>query len=50
MSGSVMTFNYDDGEDAQSIRGGVSQVQATWTSDSAAGTAKRRRARSSDGW
>ena len=49
MSGSVMTFNYDDGEDVQSIRGGVSQVQATWTSDSAAGTASATRARSSGG-
>jgi hypothetical protein len=39
MSGSVMTFAYDDGDDAQQIRGGVSQVQASWTSDSSAGTA-----------
>jgi hypothetical protein len=39
MSGSVMTFNYDDGLSAQSYRGGVSQVQASWTSDSSAGTA-----------
>jgi hypothetical protein len=39
MSGSVMTFNYDDGYDAQSYRGGISQVQAAWTSDSSTGTA-----------
>jgi hypothetical protein len=39
MSGSVMTFSYDDGYSAQSYRGGVSQVQASWTSDSNAGTA-----------
>jgi hypothetical protein len=39
MSGSVMTFAYDDGCDAQQIRGGVCQVQASWTSDASAGTA-----------
>ena len=40
MSGSSMTFNYDDGLSAQQqIRGGVSQIQASWTSDSSAGTA-----------
>jgi len=39
MAGSVMAFNYDDGYDAQSYRGGVSQVQAAWTSDSGTGTA-----------
>lgn len=33
-----MTFSYDDGYSPQSYRGGVSQIQAAWTSDSATGS------------
>jgi hypothetical protein len=39
MSGSVMTFAYDEGLNANQRRGGICQVQGTWTSDSSAGTA-----------
>jgi hypothetical protein len=38
MSGSSMTFTYDDGTDASLVRPGVRRVFVNWTSDSATGS------------